>query len=569
MNPAWFDENFYLTAKVAQLAQAGQLYTVAQLRTALTQNNATVFDHYTQYGDKEQLSPCVWINRAEYLAAKALQLNRTRHEGKNDWTAEAVAKAIEDAGLTAGEHFARFGWTENVNPSNEFDVSLYMEAKLASLRRMPGTDAAGKPWASYEYPEMVAGFIAQDMDPLSHYIIYGATEGLRASAVPENERVESDPTRPRSPVLGSDGKTIIVHFTGKIVPESLDAADFSVLLNGVSRKVASVEAGEEAAAYDLVITLADEARVPGIVRGSRDEVRVVYNPDGGDTAQLELETGSVSAFDEVVENNSSCFNVVERYEESTPEGSTIRIRALKISLTPPADYVESNEPTAFVKVDLTVVSEDGKTGVTTGGDFGIVTAPRLTDGSKINSLDTTAVDRRVHMEIVASETGGEIATGDGADNLTLGGGQDVIRFTTLTNSQISHMDTVNDFTYDAGGTSGGTSGGASGGASGGTAVDVSDKLLFPTETVTKVIYKGPLSLAGELSQAAVQGVFGSEKMADDTAYLLKNGADYALVVDSNADGVFNASSDFALSLVGLTGLPETLNAGDELPLMLA
>lgn len=565
MNPPWFDENYYLAAKLAQLTQSGQQYTLNQVRAAMTQGGSTPYDHYVAYGDKEQLSPNAWLSRAEYIAAKVHQLNRTKHEGKTTWTADEVAKSIEDAGMTAGEHFAMAGWMENVNPSNEFDVSNYMDAKLASVQRMPGSDASGKPWASYEFPDLVEAFAAQGVDPLSHYMLLGVTEGLRATPVPEGERVEADPTRPRSPVLGSDGKTITVHFTSKIVADSLEVEDFSVMLNGVARKVATAEVDTEAAPYDLVITLADDARVAGLVKGSKDEVRVVYNPDGGETAQLELESGPVRPFDEVVENLSHCFNVVERYEESTQEGSTILIRSLKISLTPPLDYVESNELTAFVKVDLTVVSEDGRVGVTTGGEYGLVTTPRLTDGSKVNSLDTTAVDRRVHLDIVAGEAGGEITTGDGADNLTLGGGKDIIHFKTLTNSQISHMDTVNDFTY---GVSGGESGGASGGESGGGVTDVSDKLLFPKETVTKVIYKGPLSLAGDLSQAAVQGVFGAEKMAADTAYLLKNGTDYALVIDSNADGVFTGSADFALSLIGLTGLPEDLNAGDELPLML-
>lgn len=567
MNPPWFDENFYLAAKVAQLQQSGQQYTVNQVRTAMTQGNSTPYDHYVAYGDKEQLSPNAWLSRAEYFSAKAMQLNRTKYEGKNSWTADDVATNLEAAGLTAGAHFALFGWAENINPSNEFDVSAYMETKLAAIRRTPGVDSSGTPWASYEYPDLVSAFAAQGMDPLSHYMSYGVTEGLRATPVPEGERVEPDPARPRPPVLASDGKTLTLHFTSKIVADSLEAEDFTVMLNGVARKVATVEVDAETSPYDLMITLADDSRIAGLIKGSKDEVRVVYDPNGGATSQLELESGPVRPFDETVENLSHCFDVVERYEEHVQEVTGILIRTLKISLTPPVGYVESLDPATFVKVDLTVISTDGKESVTTGGEYGIVTPPRLTDGSKVNSLDTTAVDQRVHLDIIAGESGGEITTGDGADTITLGGGNDVVRFNTLTNSQLSHMDVVQDFTYIDTTPSGGASGGASGGGDGAVVV-TGDRLAFPTETVTKVVYKGPLSLSGDLSEKTIQGVFEKEKMDASAAYLLKNDADYVLVVDSNANGAFNEATDFVVSLVGLTGLPEDMSAGDELPFFL-
>mgnify|MGYP007116389182 CR=1 FL=1 len=52
------------------------------------------------------------FNVAEYLAAKAAQLNSDPDEPKSDWTEADVLAAFNDAGLTAWDHYTQYGMYE-------------------------------------------------------------------------------------------------------------------------------------------------------------------------------------------------------------------------------------------------------------------------------------------------------------------------------------------------------------------------------------------------------------------------------------------------------------------------
>lgn len=553
--PAWFDERFYLTAKQNLLAMNGETYTTGQILQSMAANNMTPYQHYINAGDSEGLSPSPYINQYEYLSAKARQLNTIKFDGKTNWDITLVAEAFEKAGLTAGEHYAAAGWKEQINPSNAFDTSEYLASKLASVRRINGTDNAGKLYSSYELGDIVAVFTANGTDPISHYKGYGISERLTVSQVPENERVPDDPAKPRGPVLAEDGKTITVHLQSPVISESIEGADFTVNVDGVSHKVATVTAGKDKSNYDIILTLDNAARIPGVNAGDADEVRVVYNPNGGDKSQLATEAGPVNPFDHAVENKSLCFDIVERVSQTIDATTNIAIRTLHVTLTPPEGYVPSTDATSYVKINLATTS-----GVVTGGSNGLITAPRLMDGSQVHNLDTSAVSPLVNLDITARTDGGDIITGEGADSIAFGAGQDTLVFNTKTTSQLSHMDTVKGFKYEA------------------IVVPetpdlpvppfTGDTIRFADNSITKVVFKGPLSLEGALLEKAIQGVFNGEIMLPDTAYLLQDGKEFLLVADSNGNGLFEADNDFALSLIGITGLPTTLTSGESLNSMI-
>lgn len=168
-NPAWFDEAFYLNSKLAQLRAEGQTNynSILEVKAALEVNGYTPLTHFMAWGVKEGLSPNQYFNQKEYLAAKARQLNT--EQKVTTWTAEKVLLAIDAAGLNAWTHFQQYGWKEGVNPSNSFDVSKYLDSKLAQLQ-------ATEPAAGWTKDKLVATFTAAGLDPVAHYQAYGSKE---------------------------------------------------------------------------------------------------------------------------------------------------------------------------------------------------------------------------------------------------------------------------------------------------------------------------------------------------------------------------------------------------------
>ncbi|MCF8002618.1 MAG: hypothetical protein K9L32_00155 [Chromatiaceae bacterium] len=179
-NPSWFNDTFYLQSKLAQLQASGATFTdssgatvsytnINQVNAALSAAGFTPYEHYSQFGLVERTSPNQFFNTVEYLEAKAAQVG-------GGASANSISVAFQQAGFTnAYDHFTQFGWDENVNPSNTFDVSGYIEEKATE---------------SGQTPEAVAeAFAAAGLDPIMHYVQYGQTEGLTVVPVPADEQV--------------------------------------------------------------------------------------------------------------------------------------------------------------------------------------------------------------------------------------------------------------------------------------------------------------------------------------------------------------------------------------------
>lgn len=191
-NPSWFDYDYYMSAKLAQLKSADPANwtadkTVADVKAAFEQagfvGEEGAYTHYVQFGDAELVSPSEYLNTAEYYAAKLAQLQRD--EPDKGWTQDQMMKAFKDAGLTAAEHYVLYGAAEGVNPSNAFDDAGYMAAKLAQLQ-------ATEPDHGWTAGELQTVFTEQGFTPLSHYLAFGKAEGIAPQAV-------ADPVTPIRP----------------------------------------------------------------------------------------------------------------------------------------------------------------------------------------------------------------------------------------------------------------------------------------------------------------------------------------------------------------------------------
>lgn len=100
--PAFFNYEQYMTAKLAQV-QAG--WTMTKLMSVFAENGFVGADgayaHFVRFGVAEDVAPNTSFNANEYYVAKAAAMG-------GDWTADSVAKAIADNGMTVLEHYLAF-----------------------------------------------------------------------------------------------------------------------------------------------------------------------------------------------------------------------------------------------------------------------------------------------------------------------------------------------------------------------------------------------------------------------------------------------------------------------------
>lgn len=183
--PSWFVKTDYLESKLAQLKASGETayQNIVDVEIAIQAAGMTAYDHFVAYGSQERTSPNKYFQADEYLAAKAIQMNGLIGSS-GDWTADKVALAIRDAGLTIWDHFQQYGWNEGVNPSNSFDVSLYLDAKLAQLQ-------TNEPDAGWTMDKLKDVFKEVGLSPISHYFEYGQGEFVPVQPVPADEQVPS------------------------------------------------------------------------------------------------------------------------------------------------------------------------------------------------------------------------------------------------------------------------------------------------------------------------------------------------------------------------------------------
>ena len=212
--PTWFDHTIYMANKLTQVQStdpAGN-WTMTKLVAAFAENGFIgadgAYNHFMQFGAAEDVAPNASFNAMEYYAAKAAQFYNVAPNAVTELQIADIKAIINAAGMNAWTHYQQFGSAEGVNPSNAFDADAYLAAKAVAM---------GDGWTAEKIAKAIAD---NGMTVLDHYLTYaGKGEGEVAEGatfpVPDDKKVPaSNPgqvftlTAGRDVFTGTDGNDI-------------------------------------------------------------------------------------------------------------------------------------------------------------------------------------------------------------------------------------------------------------------------------------------------------------------------------------------------------------------------
>lgn len=129
------------------------------------------YEHFVKFGAAEEVAPNAYFNADEYYAAKAHEYYGDKFDGSEEQIA-TVKAMIKDADMNAWTHYQQFGSAEGVNPSNAFDASDYCAAKAEAMNKAGQKDPDGNDWTAESIAKAIddAG-----MSVLEHYLTYAGT----------------------------------------------------------------------------------------------------------------------------------------------------------------------------------------------------------------------------------------------------------------------------------------------------------------------------------------------------------------------------------------------------------
>lgn len=171
----WFDPTVYMQNKLAQMQATDPAYTMSDLVAAFADagfvGEEGYFQHFLQFGAAEEVAPNAYFNANEYYAAKAAQFYGEAFTGSELQIAQ-VKTLINKEGMNAWTHYQQFGSAEGVNPSNAFDASDYCAAKAEAMNAAGQKDPDGNDWTAESIAKAIddAG-----MSVLEHYLTYAGT----------------------------------------------------------------------------------------------------------------------------------------------------------------------------------------------------------------------------------------------------------------------------------------------------------------------------------------------------------------------------------------------------------
>lgn len=133
------------------------------------------YEHFVKFGAAEEVAPNAYFDADEYYAAKAKQYYEEELKQEFTGSEEQIATVkamIKDAGMNAWTHYQQFGSAEGVNPSNAFDASDYCAAKAAAMIKAGQKAPDGTDWTAEKIAKAIddAG-----MSVLEHYLTYAGT----------------------------------------------------------------------------------------------------------------------------------------------------------------------------------------------------------------------------------------------------------------------------------------------------------------------------------------------------------------------------------------------------------
>ena len=152
------------------------------------------YAHFVKFGAAEEVAPNAYFNADEYYAAKAKQyyeeVLKQEFTGSEEQIAH-VKSLIKNEGMNAWTHYQQFGSAEGVDPSNAFDASAYCAAKAEAMNKAGQKAPDGTEWTAEKIADAIAD---AGMSVLEHYMTYAGTgEGeVEAGAtypVPDDDQV--------------------------------------------------------------------------------------------------------------------------------------------------------------------------------------------------------------------------------------------------------------------------------------------------------------------------------------------------------------------------------------------
>lgn len=174
-----------------------------------------------------------WFDESFFLVTKAAELNSIAYGGKTDWNAETTKETILSAGMTLEENYVRYSAFEvGVDANRNFNTAQYYSDKATQLNSI---EYEGKTdWSSSEVSSI---FQSAGIDPVTHYLLYGKSEGLTPTTSSNQDATTLTST---DAIIGSltagfttwnsiSGSTIYYKFMTSISDESMgaDISDFS------------------------------------------------------------------------------------------------------------------------------------------------------------------------------------------------------------------------------------------------------------------------------------------------------------------------------------------------------
>lgn len=227
-NPTWFNYEFYMGAKLAQMQKADPAgnWTTSKLVDAFAQNGFLgedgAYEHFVQFGANEDVAPNADFNASEYYAAKAAQFYGVEPSAVTELQIANVKAIIAENGMNAWTHYVQYGSNEGVNPSNAFDADAYLAAKTEALIAAGEKQPDGSEWTAEAVQKAISD---AGMTVLEHYMTYGGTgEGEVAQGVtfpvPDDQKVPAEVTGNTyeltpdlDAIVGTNGSDVIIGAT--------------------------------------------------------------------------------------------------------------------------------------------------------------------------------------------------------------------------------------------------------------------------------------------------------------------------------------------------------------------
>ena len=428
-NPTWFDYEFYMGAKLAQMQKADPAgnWTTGKLVDAFAQNGFLgedgAYEHFVQFGANEDVAPNADFNASEYYAAKAAQFYGVEPSAVTELQIANVKAIIAENGMNAWTHYVQYGSDEGVNPSNAFDADAYLDAKTAALVAAGEKQPDGSEWT----PEAVQKAISDaGMTVLEHYMTYGGKgEGEVAQGVtfpvPDDQKVPSN--NPGETFTLTTGIDTFIGGDGDDIFNATESEGHSTLT-----ALDKLDGGAGEDTLNIVQTAEVNTTTAGATVTSMEKVNIT----SGAAVTTDTTTWGTKALN-IVATGAVDATVADTTDVTATSGASTTIKGGKaVSVT------GGTGATSITGDGLTTVSVKGGGAVTIDNTLNAVSST----GTTLTSVVLDGVDANSELK------------GQGLTDVTVKGVTTAARTVEITNTKADHALTVNvDGTgYDASGT---------------------------------------------------------------------------------------------------------------------